>query len=110
MWQVGMAQPGAAEAWAASGACGALLANSGSASPSAADTARRDAVRARVQAYNASIAALCSAQPRCVGDGGALYAHTLTAADVSKIDDFHPSKLGQRKIAQLAWAALERAG
>lgn len=106
LWELEQASATASEVWSESGACGALLSGSGTAS--AAD-AERQAVRQRVEDYNRSIARLCSARPRCISDGGAVHAQRFTMAELSDIDYFHPSRQGQKKIARLAWAALERA-
>ena len=47
-----------------------MLANPSS--TSAADMQRRDAVQARVNEYNAVLAAACAATPKCWWDGGAV--------------------------------------
>lgn len=104
LWQVGQASPVVATTWSDSGVCGALLARSSA--DTAADAARHSAVRQRVENYNQSIAELCAARPRCIGDHGAIYEESFTTAELSDIDYFHPSRAGQAKIAQLAWAAL----
>lgn len=106
LWEVGRVSPTAAATWSELGICGSLLAAPGVTSTATAD--RREAVRERVQDYNRSIAQLCAARPRCIGDGGAIYAQSFTTAELSDLDYFHPSVAGQRRIAELAWAALER--
>lgn len=71
--------------------------------------AGRAAVRTRIEQFNASIAKACAADHQCVDDGGALFAHRFQADEVSPIDRFHPSAVGQRVIADIAWRALTKA-
>lgn len=107
LWQAGDTSPAASSTWSEFDICGSLL--SGSGATDAASDQRREAVRERVVDYNQSIAQLCSARNRCISDGGAIYAQSFTTAELSELDYFHPSIAGQRKIAELAWRALQRA-
>jgi hypothetical protein len=72
----------------------------------AAAQARRDRVRARVQAYNAAMAAACDRHaPRCRSDRNAVFDHRFDLDDLSSVDYFHPSHRGQATLAQVAWDA-----
>ena len=75
---------------------------------SAEASARRDAVAARVNEYNAAIERVCAGAERGIGDAGAVYDYRFTTDELSAIDYFHPSLAGQRAIAEIAWGALER--
>lgn len=105
LWEIGRADPRAVQAWNSSPSCRNLL---GDADDDSADaTARRDAVAARVDEFNAAIGRVCAAAERCVDDGGAVFGYEFTAEEISGIDFFHPSVAGQRVIAEIAWEALE---
>ena len=106
LWEVGRTNDRAVEAWNGSASCRNLL---GAADDdSAAATARRDAVAARVDEFNSVIARVCAATDGCIDDAGALHAYPFTTDQLSSIDFFHPSTAGQRAIAEIAWDALER--
>lgn len=94
--QLGRSTPQISAAWSQLGICGSLAQ-----SP--------DAVRQRVDDYNRAIAELCAGRPRCITDRGAVHSQRFTPAQLSDIDYFHPSRAGQKRIAQLAWAALQQA-
>jgi lysophospholipase L1-like esterase len=88
--------------------CQSLLADARSDAP--ADEARRVAVRARSRAYNAALAAVCADFVRCRFDDDAVWSFTndpdsFGVDDISRVDFFHPSFAGQRKLAAVAWNA-----
>lgn len=88
--------------------CQSLLADARSDAPE--DRARRDAVRARSEAYNAALAEVCADFVRCRFDDEAVWSFTndpasFGADDISRVDFFHPSFAGQRKLAAVAWEA-----
>jgi lysophospholipase L1-like esterase len=106
LWEIGRTNGRAVQAWNSSPSCKNLL---GSADDDSAEaTARRDAVAARVDEYNAAIERVCAGAERCIGDNGAVYDYRFTTDQISAIDYFHPSIAGQRVIAEIAWDALER--
>jgi lysophospholipase L1-like esterase len=106
LWEIGRSNGRAVQAWNSSPSCKNLL---GSADDDSAEaTARRDAVAARVDEYNAAIERVCAGAEHCVGDDGAVYDYRFTTDELSAIDYFHPSLAGQRAIADIAWGALER--
>jgi lysophospholipase L1-like esterase len=100
--RLGQESPEVREAWSQLGICGSLVTAPGGAPPGAG-------VRGRVDDYNRAIAELCAARPRCIGDGGAVHAQSFSESELSDIDFFHPSRAGQRRLAEIAWAALQRA-
>ena len=105
LWNIGRADPRAVQTWNSSPSCSNLLGDADD--DSAEATARRDAVAARIDEFNAAIARVCAAAERCIDDGGAVFGYDFSAEEISSIDFFHPSVAGQRVIAQIAWEALE---
>ena len=106
LWEIGSTNARAVQLWNGSASCRNLL---GAADDDSAEAiARRAAVAARIDEYNAAIDRVCGATEGCVGDGGAVHAYAFTVEEISGIDFFHPSIAGQRVIAEIAWDALER--
>ncbi|UOE44330.1 GDSL-type esterase/lipase family protein [Agromyces larvae] len=106
LWNLGRASDQAVGAWSRSPACRSLLGEPRSDAP--ADVARRADVAARVDAFDAALADVCSTRENCVFDDGAVHATAFGVDDVSHVDFFHPSVSGQRAIAEAAWDALTR--
>jgi lysophospholipase L1-like esterase len=94
----------ARQLWDRKKVCRSLLANP--ASSATPDARRRAAVAARVDEYNVALAEKCAAVTRCIFDGGAVAAVNFTPAQVSGVDYFHPSREGQRAIAEASWNAF----
>lgn len=88
--------------WSAGDICQSLLANP--TSTQQVDVQRRAAVRQRNIDFNAQLASVCAAQPRCVWDGNAAFNTAFAPSDVSG-DYFHPSTAGQAKLASVTWGA-----
>ncbi|HEX5860048.1 MAG TPA: GDSL-type esterase/lipase family protein [Microbacterium sp.] len=105
LWEVNRTSSSARLTWALLGLCRSMLANPGS--TSATDMARRDAVQARVNEFNAVLAAACAATAKCVWDNNAVANYTFTRADISTRDYFHPSLAGQAVLANVTWAASQ---
>ncbi len=104
LWEVGKDRPDVRHVWASSGVCRTMLADP--TDSSAAAQARRDRVRARIQAYNAAMAATCGRHaPRCHDDGNAVFDYRFDLDDVSPLDYWHPSRQGQATLARVAWDA-----
>ncbi len=103
LWQVGRADPVERQIWRL-GICPSMLDDP--MGTAAADTARRNAVRARVVAYNQVLGQVCGAFPRCRYDGGAVFRQAFGTADLSRWDWFHPSPRGQRLLAWLAYRGV----
>ncbi len=104
LWEVGKDRPDVRRVWESSGVCGAMLADP--TDTGAAAQARRDRVRARLQAYNAAMAAACARHaPRCRHDRNAVFDYRFGLHDLSTVDYFHPSRRGQATLARVAWEA-----
>lgn len=106
IWELGRKDPGARQSWSKFWGCRNLLRDPTSDAPQV--VASREAVADRVRDYNEAIAEVCAAAKNCVSDEAALNEHDFTSDEVSALDFFHPSKAGQRAIAEIAWNALER--
>ena len=100
LWQIEHRNAGAQFIWAVAGVCQSVL--------SPRNTTRdRAAVDARVRAYNRVLQAVCAVRPSCRYDGGLTYRYRFQPSEVSSLDFFHPSELGQQSIANgtfpLSW-------
>jgi lysophospholipase L1-like esterase len=104
IWELGKENPRAISLWSRFGGCRNLLGNPTSTDPEV--EASRAAAAERVVEFNKVVAEVCAAAGNCISDGGALYQHQYSAAEISSIDFFHPSAQGQRAIAELAWQVL----
>jgi lysophospholipase L1-like esterase len=96
--------PAATRLWQGKHLCQSLLAQPDSSDP--ARVSGRAAVAARVNEYNTALAEQCAAVSRCIFDGRAVATMDFTAAQISTVDYFHPSREGQLAIAGATWAAL----
>ena len=104
LWEVGADRPDVRRTWEDYGICQTMLADP--TDSSAAADARRERVRARVQDYNAAMAASCDRHAeQCRSDGFAVFDHRFDLADVSPLDFWHPSARGQATLAEVAWQA-----
>jgi lysophospholipase L1-like esterase len=104
LWELGKERPDIRRVWESHGVCQSMLANPTDTSETAQD--RRDRVRARIQAYNAAMAAACVRHTsQCRHDHNAVFDYRFDLDDVSGMDYWHPSKHGQATLAQLAWQA-----
>lgn len=101
LWEVGHDEQRAVRAWSR-GVCPTLLANP--TSMAAADVDRRASVAARIDAYNAQLAAACKAYGKqCVYDGGAAHRVRFTLDMINRYDWFHPDSDGQEKLAEVTF-------
>jgi hypothetical protein len=103
LWLLFHNNPNARFAWRLSGFCKSMLANPGSTAP--ADMARRQRVRERIVEYNTVLANGCAVYVHCHFDGNAVFNYPFEQKDVSKFDYFHPSREGQRVLAEITWQA-----
>jgi hypothetical protein len=103
LWLVGKDDERAVETWKQMGVCQAMLANPTSTAPE--DRRRRGRVRDRVAAYNDVMATLCARHEQCRWDGHAVFEHPFALDAVSPRDFWHPSVVGQRRLAEVAWKA-----
>lgn len=86
------------------GICQSMLSDPNSTDKAA--TERRQQVYDRVVAYNAVLKEVCAEDELCRYDDGAVFGYRFTGDELSKWDWFHPSKQGQRKLAQLAYQRI----
>ena len=104
LWEIGKDRPDVRGVWEDYGVCASMLA--APTDTSAAADARRQRVRARIQAYNAEMAAACDRYPtQCRHDQGAVFGYRFNLDELSNLDYWHPSARGQATLAQIAWEA-----
>jgi hypothetical protein len=65
--------------------------------------ADRQAVLARVQAFNEVLAEVCGNYAICRFDDYAVFDFQFSPSQVSKLDYFHPSLSGQAELASVTW-------
>jgi lysophospholipase L1-like esterase len=103
LWSVLKANSSARSVWSLFGVCQSMLANP--LSTAQADVDRRARVLQRELDFNATLQSVCGLYVQCRYDGGAVFATTFTASDVTTRDYFHPSLAGQAKLASVTWSA-----
>jgi lysophospholipase L1-like esterase len=108
LWLILHENPDARWKWRLTGFCKSMLANPASTAP--ADEARRQRVRERIVAYNDVLADVCAEYELCRFDGNAVFEYPFQPPHVSTRDYFHPSREGQRALAQVTWTAGPLAG
>jgi lysophospholipase L1-like esterase len=108
LWRLFHQDPRAVLSWSLTRFCRSMLARPRSTAPQ--DRARRQRVRQRVMAYNRVLAELCAAYVRCWFDGYAVFNYQFAREHVSRWDYFHPSRKGQRALANVTWAVGPYAG
>jgi lysophospholipase L1-like esterase len=96
LWQLLHGNIAAQLVWSLAQICQSLL------SPTNTEQDRQ-AVLARVEAFNQVLADVCAQYPLCRFDDDAVFEHQFTANEVSKLDYFHPSLSGQATLASLTW-------
>lgn len=99
LWSQGRKNPLGRTIWRL-GICPSMLKDSDS--MSAATVERRSAVSRRVDEYNVVLKDVCEHDKLCRYDR-AVHAYRFRSADLSKWDWFHPSKEGQRQLADMAY-------
>ncbi|HVF06619.1 MAG TPA: GDSL-type esterase/lipase family protein [Frankiaceae bacterium] len=103
LWEIGRDVDRVHQTWERFGVCRSML-GAATDTSNAADERRRR-VRARVVAFNAAMARACERHPTCRWDGNAVFEYDFTLAEVSDRDYWHPSREGQRGLAEVAWRA-----
>ncbi|MGP3976967.1 SGNH/GDSL hydrolase family protein [Streptomyces sp. 8N114] len=103
LWQEGRKNPIGQRVWGL-GICQSMLKDPQS--TAAADRERRQQVYDRVVAYNAVLKQECAKDLRCRYDNGAVFNYRFTGTELSNWDWFHPSKEGQRSLAELAYGQI----
>ncbi|MCM2419233.1 MULTISPECIES: SGNH/GDSL hydrolase family protein [unclassified Streptomyces] len=102
LWEVGKENPLGKQIWKL-GICPSMLRDADSVSESA--QTRRDAVRARVVAYNRVLKEVCAKYEHCRYDGGAVFDYRFTSDELSSWDWFHPNAQGQAQLARILYTA-----
>ena len=103
LWEIGKDDARVREVWRRYTICQSMLADPAGTGPEA--SARRQRVHDRVAAYNDALARACARHAGCRFDGNAVFEHDFTLADVSPRDYWHPSRAGQRTLADVSWRA-----
>jgi lysophospholipase L1-like esterase len=70
-----------------------------------ASPANRALIMNRVAQYNAVLETECATYANCLFDGYALFNHVWTSAEVSTVDNFHPSVAGNEMMSQVLYDA-----
>ncbi|MFE7385399.1 SGNH/GDSL hydrolase family protein [Streptomyces zhihengii] len=83
------------------GICATMLGDAHDDGPAA--ERRRDTVHQRVIAYNEVLEDVCAEDDRCRWDDGDVFGFRFTETQLSRWDWFHPSKDGQRRLADIAY-------
>jgi lysophospholipase L1-like esterase len=96
LWQLFRANAAAELVWFGAQICQSMLSLSNT-------EANRQAVLARVEAFNGVLADVCGRYAFCRYDGGAVFGYSFTSGQVSKLDYFHPSLSGQAALATITW-------
>ncbi len=70
-----------------------------------ATPAGRAVLTAQIVAYNAVLETECATYANCLFDGHALFDHVWSAAEVSTVDNVHPSVAGQEMLSEVLYDA-----
>ncbi|GAA2595726.1 SGNH/GDSL hydrolase family protein [Streptomyces axinellae] len=103
LWQQGRKNPIGERIWGL-GICQSMLKDPQSMNQAAQE--RRQQVYDRVVDYNSVLKEECAKDLRCRYDNGAVFRYRFTAAELSNWDWFHPSKEGQRSLAEMAYRQI----
>jgi len=99
LWSIYHTDSVASAVWETASICQSLL------DPSRTD-ADRLLVRERNRAFNEVLQQECEAYgSRCKFDNNAVFNYDFAKSDVSKLDYFHPSLIGQAHLAQITWGS-----
>ncbi|WP_326690587.1 GDSL-type esterase/lipase family protein [Streptomyces sp. NBC_01795] len=103
LWQQGRKNPIGERVWGL-GICQSMLKDPQSMDKAAHD--RRQQVYDRAVDYNSVLKEECAKDLRCRYDNGAVFRYRFTGAELSNWDWFHPSKAGQRSLAEMAYRQI----
>lgn len=101
LWSEGSPFQMARQVWRLADICPSMLADPMAVTIEAEE--RRETVRSRVREFNDVLEEVCAADEQCRYDGGAVFEYPFTTADLSGWDWFHPSRVGQAALAELAY-------
>jgi lysophospholipase L1-like esterase len=96
LWNVHKYNVAARLTWDRFKICQSMLARSNT-------EADRQFVRARNTDYNRVLRRVCAEHVQCRYDDDRVFNYRFTVADVSTVDYFHPSTIGQMNLADLTW-------
>ncbi|MFI9030427.1 SGNH/GDSL hydrolase family protein [Streptomyces sp. NPDC053560] len=105
LWSQGRQNPVGKQVWKL-GICQSMLRDADDVSSAA--NSRRAEVRDQVVAYNKALREVCETDRRCRFDQ-AVFDYRFTGRELSEWDWFHPSKRGQRELAEMAYRTVTRA-
>ncbi|OKK08081.1 hypothetical protein AMK26_03345 [Streptomyces sp. CB03234] len=103
LWSTGRGSPLGREVWKL-GVCASMLGDADDLGVAAGE--RREEVYERVVAYNEVLRDVCAEDRLCRYDGGAVFDHRFTGAQLSRWDWFHPSRNGQERLAEIAYRII----
>ncbi|WP_307826551.1 GDSL-type esterase/lipase family protein [Streptomyces pactum] len=104
LWSEGRKDPLRKHIWKL-GICPSMLKDADATDSDAVERRRR--VEVRVDEYNRTLKEVCTADRLCRYDG-AVHEYRFSEDELSKWDWFHPSKEGQRVLADLAYREITR--
>jgi len=107
VWELGHQQDAAVDVWAKSSSCRNLLGDPRATGQE--DVERREAVATRNAELNQVISEVCTSDLNCTYDDGALFDYKFAPEEISSIDYFHPSAVGEAVIAEMAWDVVVEA-
>lgn len=96
LWTLFRAHPFVPTLWNEAEVCPAMLAGDNSQTD-------RQRVRRRNIEFNEVLRKVCQRYARCRFDGNAVFNYPFTAEHVSSLDYFHPSRQGQKALAEISW-------
>lgn len=96
LWNLFKNNRTAQRTWRIFGICQSMLSSNNT-------EADRQFVRQRNIDFNTALATVCAEFTQCLWDGNGVFNYQFTTSDVSSVDYFHPSKTGQKNLAQASW-------
>ncbi|MEV4442745.1 SGNH/GDSL hydrolase family protein [Streptomyces sp. NPDC049577] len=102
LWSEGRKDPVGKQVWKL-GVCPSMLGDADAVDTAAVE--RRALVDKRVGEYNAVLKDVCARDELCRYDG-AVNDYAFTGRELSQWDWFHPSKLGQKELADMAYRTI----
>jgi lysophospholipase L1-like esterase len=101
LYNAGKTSPTATATWTGFGICQVMLGSPEDTSAEA--TARRATVENKVTELNVALSQVCAEYAHCFYDDNAVNSIDFELADLSPLDYFHPSIVGQNKVAAATW-------
>jgi lysophospholipase L1-like esterase len=98
LWSILHNNASAEQVWSIGQICQSMLSQTNTAND-------RALVLARERADNSALAAACKKHTTCKWDNFAVFDTKFTPSDVNTFDYFHPSVIGQNRLAAITWAA-----